>query len=284
MSTPGQALPCRRSRRSAALAGALLALLGCGPAVAAEAAFPAKVRAIYAITWNGLEFGKFSFTSDFKDGQYTLNGDAKLEALFGAFSWRGITRSLGSLSGGSPHPVSYAFKFDGNDKSGRVDMKFSRDAVTKVSSIPPVKPNPGRVPVTQKHLIKVLDPLSAIIAISGAGGKTAGKNPCARRVSIFDGKQRFDLVLSFVRNESIEGGHKGYVCRVKYVPIAGHKMNDETKYMAATEGIEVWLVPLEQANLFVPYHIVLPTWAGSAALTSTNVQIDVPGRGRIALN
>ena len=46
---------------------------------------------------------------------------------------------------------------------------------------------------------------------------------------------------------------------------------------------EAPMIPVAAANIYVPYHVVLPTYAGAASITSTSVLIDVPGKGRIAL-
>ncbi|MEZ5775179.1 MAG: DUF3108 domain-containing protein [Hyphomicrobiaceae bacterium] len=250
--------------------------------------FPTRVNAVYTISWNGVELGEFAFSSSLKGNRYSMRGDTSLSALFGAFSWRGMTKSAGTVSGVSPTPVSYNFRFEGNDKSGRIDMAFQGGQVRKVTAQPPIGSSPGRVPVTRGHLTGVLDPLSAVMAISAStGASIEGVNPCKRRIPIFDGKQRFDLVLSYLRKERIEGGKGGagfaYVCKIKYVPVAGHKMNQETRYMASNDGIEIWLIPVAKANLFVPHLVVLPTWAGNAQIMSSRVDIEMAGRGRVAL-
>ena len=53
-----------------------------------------------------------------------------------------------------------------------------------------------------------------------------------------------------------------HVCRVRYLPIAGHKVDSDTKFMAANDAIEVALRPVPSANVFVPYQITIPTMAG----------------------
>ena len=64
----------------------------------------------------------------------------------------------------------------------------------------------------------------------------AAANPCDRRLPIFDGKERFDLVLSYKGqmkvSEQQPSGQPGmaHVCRVKYQPIAGHKVEAEHSY------------------------------------------------------
>ena len=254
-------------------------------------AWPAKVNAIYSITFNGLEFGKFVFKSDTTDAKYTIDGDAKLSAMFGAFSWRGLTKSVGAVSSGRPLPAAYAFSYDGGEKKGRIDMWFKANAVDTVKVIPPPKPGKKIKEVTKEHLKGVLDPLSAIMALSVApSGKVVGVNPCLRpALPIFDGKQRFDLTLTSKRREIIKNSDGttrsvAFVCGVKYQPISGYsETNQETKYMASNDGIEVWMVPVPQARIFVPYEIILPTWAGEAVLTSDTIRIYAAGGGVVAV-
>ncbi len=280
----GWARVCTPVARTAAVF--LLAFsMGSAGSVAADEkdGFPAKVDAVYSIAWNGMELGNFVFSSAVKNGEYTLRGNTKLSAVMGAFTWSGFTQSLGKVASGKPQPAAYAFSFEGSSKSGRIDMRFRKSAVTKVTSVPPIQPSPGRVPVTEAQLKGVLDPLSAVMAVTApVGGKVAGVNPCKRKIPIFDGKQRFDLIFTHARNEKLEGAD-AFVCKVKYVPISGHKMNKETKFMASTDGIEIWLIPVPEAKIFVPYYVTLPTPVGAATITSVKVSIDTPD-GRVALS
>ena len=74
-----------------------------------------------------------------------------------------------------------------------------------------------------------------------------------------------------------------HVCRVKYLPIAGHKADSDTSFMAANNEIEVALRPIPSANVFIPYQITIPTMAGSATIVSKRVEIVSPGKPQIAL-
>ena len=249
---------------------------------------PARVHAIYSITWNGLPLGDFTWDSNIADGQYKAATSAKIVALLGAYTWDGATRVSGAYTSGAPHPGAYKFRFDATNKSGRIDMGFADGKVARLTQDPPDNGSAGRVPLKPAHLENVLDPLSAIMAMSSPGaGNIETVNPCDRHLPLFDGAQRFDLVLSLKRKGHIDnaaGAKTVYVCKIQYVPIAGMKMNSETKYMASTDGIEVWLAPVAFANAFIPVNVVIPTWAGSAQITSTKVQIDMPGRGQTALS
>ncbi len=93
---------------------------------------------------------------------------------------------------------------------------------------------------------------------------------CQQTVPVFDGKQRFDIVLSPKRLESTNAeapaGLSGPmpVCRVKFVPISGYRPDHPgIKFMAQTDEIEVWLFPLARTNLYFPYRIAVPTTWGS---------------------
>jgi hypothetical protein len=276
-----------------ALIAWLVAAAGCGVIAGAPsgaqaepaAAWPSQVHAVYRVDFNGFDVGSFEFNSAVNGSSYTLTGDARLSALLGAFNWRGVTRTSGTVAGDAPRPAGYTFDFAGTTKSGSIKMGFSGDAVTNVAHLPPHLPPPGTTPVREPHLKSVLDPLSAVMALS----RTSGTNPCAKRLSIFDGKQRFDLILSFKRQERVAetrpSGQPGvaYVCRVRYLPIAGHRASEETRAMATGQGIEVSLRPVPSANLHIPHHISIPTGAGTATLTAVRVQIVTPRNEQIAL-
>jgi hypothetical protein len=141
------------------------------------------------------------------------------------------------------------------------------------------------IPLREHHLQGVVDPLSAIMMLS----RGAAADPCDRRIPIFDGKERFDLLFSRKGDirvtEQSPSGQPGFahVCRVRYLPIAGHKIDSDTKYMAANDAIEVALRPVPSANVFVPYHISIPTMAGSATIVSKRVEIVSPGKPQIAM-
>jgi len=141
------------------------------------------------------------------------------------------------------------------------------------------------IPLREQHLKGVVDPLSAIMVLSS---KTA-VDPCDRRIPIFDGKERFDLLFSrkgeMRVTEQAPSGQPGvaHVCRVRYLPIAGHKIDSDTKYMAANDAIEVALRPVPSANVFIPYQITIPTMAGSATIVSKRVDIVSPGKPQIAM-
>ena len=95
---------------------------------------------------------------------------------------------------------------------------------------------------------------------------------------------RYDLIFSYkgTRQLDSDGGYKGpaYVCKVKFVAIAGHKPGRKEDVISSSENMEVWLVPVPEAHLVVPYHVSIPTPAGAASMTSERFEIETPARGR----
>jgi hypothetical protein len=203
-------------------------------AAAANEPWPHEVQAVYKVRFNGFDVGTFEFNSTVQAQTYTLTGNAQLSALLGALTWKGETRTAGILAANTPKPAGYTFDFNGIGKSGTIKMSFAGDNVANVSHAPPLPPQTDIVPVRDAHLKGVLDPLSAVMALARTA--TSGSDPCQRKLSIFDGRQRFDLVLSFLREERIvESRPSGQpdmalVCRVQYVPVAGHKLNEEAAH------------------------------------------------------
>lgn len=275
-----------RGLMSAPLAAGITLLVAFGGPAAAEG--PARVRATYSINFNGMAVGDFVIRANLAERDYTITADAKISLLAGLiFEWNGKTQSSGRVVNNVPTPNAYSFGFEAGDKREKIDLRFSENAVREVAINPPARLSAQRIPVTRAHLNNVVDPLSAVLMLTSA----RDKNPtevCNHRLPIFDGKQRYDLVLSYKRTKrvSMEDGYSGpaYVCKVKFLPIAGHRAGDaDNNYAARNEGMEVWMVPVSHSSLYVPYYIYIPTHVGVATLTAVKFDVDKAGSGRRAL-
>ncbi len=253
---------------------ALIAPVLSQKALAAEL-WPASVKASYVIDFNGFNIGTFEFDASVHGKTYVLSGDANISALLGVINWRGVTRTSGRVRGVSPKPAAYTFEYRSGAKGGAVSMGFKRGRVSRVSAFPALAVS-GTIPLQPKHLNGVLDPLSALMAMT----KAKGSDPCARRLPIFDGKQRFDLILSYAGRQRIRSGGRdavGYVCSVRYRPIAGYKRDAQTVKMANSTGLKIVLQPISGAKLLVPYQITIPTVAGPVTITSKRISVSTRG-------
>lgn len=241
-----------------------------------------RIIANYRVDLAGFNLGDFRLTTDFRGSGYEMRGEGRFSVLEGLlFDWRGTTASRGTVSdSGSPEPAMYALNFQGGRKSQQLRMTFNGGAVTGVSMVPRKKPNPHVIPTTKEQLEGVLDPMTAAFLFARSGNPNGDPKVCNQTVPVFDGEQRFDLVLKPKRTVKLKKdastGYSGFaaVCRVKFIPISGYRPdNPGIRLMSKTDKIEVWLVSLPGTKMYVPYRIVLPTLVGYGSATSTSFQI-----------
>lgn len=277
---------------SKSVQGAIYAVLGLAAAASISLAsaarasepWPAEVQANYRIQFNGFEVGQFTFNSSVHEHTYVVSANADISALLGLVRWNGVTRVSGALASNSPRPAGYSFDYRGSSKTGSVRMVFGNGTVKGVHFNPPLPDQPGTVPVQPVHMRGVLDPLSAILALS----RPKDGNPCNQRAAVFDGKARFDLTLQ-AKGEAPIGESKAgtapemlSVCRVRVQPIAGHVDDEKAQELKRNLGIEVAFRAVPGAGLFVPHRITIPTFAGSAEIVAQSLTIRT-NREQIAL-
>lgn len=275
----------KRLLATPALVAAASATIACvGPVAAADPSWPAEVAARYKLYFNEFEVGSYKFQSRFAGKSYDATSQAEISALFGAFKWRGDIKGEGAAEAARPRPAGYKLDFKTKSRRGSVTLGFDRGNIASVDLQPSKPPNPEAVPIKPEHTKGVFDPMSAILAIT----RSVGKNPCDKRIPIFDGKARFDLVMSYKSEQQISDRQSGQperliVCRVKYVPVAGHKPKDFEDPWVDYNAIEIALRPIPSANIFVPYRVTIPTTLGAAVMMAETVDIITAGQVQIAL-
>jgi Protein of unknown function (DUF3108) len=241
-----------------------------------------RIVAVYRVDLAGFNLGDFRLTTQFSGDDYEMRGEGRFSVLEGlVFDWRGTTASKGKFTGSGPEPMMYSLNVQGGgDKSQQLRMTFDGGAVTQISQVPKKRPNPHVIPTTKEQLEGVLDPMSAAFLYARSENPNGDMKVCDQTVPVFDGEQRFNLILKPKRSERLQKnastGYSGFaaVCRVKFVPISGYRPdNPGIKLMSETNDIEVWLVSLPGTELYVPYRIVLPTLVGFGSATSTSFEI-----------
>ncbi len=169
-----------------------------------------------------------------------------------------------------PEPAMYALTYQGGGKGEQLRMNFAGGGVTDVAIVPRHRASPRTIPVTKEQLEKVFDPLSGAFLYAHSDNPNGDARVCEQQVPVFDGRQRFDLVLTpkrvvQVKRDPKSGGYAGpaVICQVRFIPIAGYQPeNPGIQLMSQSDEIEVWLVPLRGTSMYVPYRIVLPTPIG----------------------
>jgi hypothetical protein len=273
-------------RRSIALAvAATIAAWSVGPAAAAETTWPRQVTARYRLKFNGFNVGTYDFTSRVSGKSYSATGKTQISALFGAFKWTGNFAGSGLIDGSATHPANYEMSYKSKSKTTSVKLAFDGAGVSSVALVPNKPPHADAVRLKPADLKNVFDPMGATLAISNATARDA----CNRTIPVFDGKARFNLQLSLKGREAIkEKKPTGQptellVCRVKYVPIAGHKPKDFADPWIDYDHIEIALRAIPSAGIYVPYRITVPSTLGPAVMAAQSIDITAANNTQIAL-
>ncbi|MBS9476031.1 DUF3108 domain-containing protein [Ancylobacter radicis] len=250
---------------------ALLALAGSGVA-ATSAVADGRLEARYTLSLAGLELGRAALLLEIDDRSYTASGSARLTGVAQAVSaGKGTAGARGAISRGALQPKAFAMEAETERKAEGIRLVMSNDTVTEMRVEPPVSNAPDRVPVTEKDKKNILDPMSAALILVPGGEEPLSAKACERVLSIFDGRQRYDLQLSFERMENV-AADKGYsgptvVCRIAYRPVAGHRPSRSgVKYMMNNKEMFVWLAPIAGTRMLVPFRAAVNTALGVAQI------------------
>ena len=111
----------------------------------------------------------------------------------------------------------------GSSKKERVKVTFDPNAVTTFAD-PPY--NTTKYPVTEEQEREAVDPMSAITLVL-AGVKADRANPCGTVAPVFDGRRRYNIEFSYLKDEPVTLGKlfsgTAHLCQVHYRQIAGFK-------------------------------------------------------------
>ena len=244
------------------------ALLAAAALLAAPAARAAQLSVEYGITLEGLALGRAGLEASIDDARYDMKVSGLLTGLAGAISG-GLTASAtarGNVAGN--RLASTGFSATGRTGSGErtVQIGVAGGNVTEVEINPPFLDNPERVPLREADKRGIVDPLSGTVLVANNPAKPDEPSNCNRTVPVFDGTQRFNIVLSYggvrvVRKPGYTG--VAIVCNIRYVPVAGHRLDrPSVKFMQDNREMQAWLAPVEGTRLLVPLRISVQTTVG----------------------
>jgi hypothetical protein len=255
---------------SAAACGLLALAL---PGAASADGFKAR----YSVKLIGLSLGSATLQGSVEPDAYQIDATAKLSGVAALVSSsRGAASASGLMTQGRVAPNAYATTSANATMTRTVRMAMTAGNVKASEIAPPFDDFPGRVPVTDAHKQKILDPLSALV-MTVPQGDVIGPSSCARSLPVYDGWARFNIVLSYVGLRQVRV--KGYdgpvaVCAARYVAVAGHRPDrPATKFMEDNKEMEVWLAPVGKSRAAVPFRISVATMVGTTVIEATEFEI-----------
>jgi uncharacterized protein DUF3108 len=132
---------------------------------------------------------------------------------------------------------------------------------------------PAFAPLSDADQKGVLDPLSAMfLPLSGRNG--LDRSNCDRKLRIYDGRRRFDLVMSYRGLEKTGIAGEALTCTASYVPIAGHSVEgDDFTTKMRDYRIAVALVSAPGSNFLIPARITLTDASGASVAEANAVSL-----------
>lgn len=236
------------------------------------------LHATYGVSLIGIPIGVANVTADITSSSYSVDAKARLSGLASLVSnSRGASTGKGLIVGGHIEPATFATIASNSSMTRTIRMALAGNAVTGVDIAPPFDDKPDRVPLTQKDEQNIVDPVGAFVIPAPADSGPTSPAACNRTIPVFDGYTRFDIALTYVGERKVTA--KGYsgpvaICAARYVPIAGHRMNrPATKFMAENKDIEIWLAPVGDAKVLMPFRLSVRTMVGTAIAEATEFSV-----------
>lgn len=261
----------RSSFKKFVQAGALLCAVCSTPALAADV----NGTASYIVSLSGMNIA--SITVDLKDDgkAYSIDLNAKVAGLGQMVaSGTASVQSSGSSNGKRLTSREFDLVTEANREKFSVDISYSGGNVASFKVDPPLVNNIDRVPIERSHLSGVNDMLAAFVF---KGGKL-DKSLCSQKMGIFTGVERFNIAMSYAKDDVATSPRTGYqgpvvLCNIRYTPVSGHFTTSEmTNYLADSDRILIWYAPMGDTGYFVPYRLLLTTSVGDLSMVLTNLK------------
>lgn len=257
-------------RKGLCLATLALALVGL-PAVAAEA----RARAEYTVTMGGTHIANVTIILTDNGSQYSLALDAKiagLAQLIASGSAKATSKGISSPKGLQSQKFDLLTRAQGQEFTSAIT--YAGGSVDTFIVTPPIIDNIDRVAIERKHLTAATDMMAPFVL----RGPALDKSLCSKQMPIFTGVERFNLSMTYVKDDTATSKRTGYqgplvLCSVHYTPISGHyTYNEITNYLAQNERILIWFAPLKLAGTYIPYRALISTEAGDLSVVLTDLQ------------
>lgn len=246
-------------------------IIGAGN-VAAET--PVNMKARYAIYMTHVRVGEINWAVYFSEQTYLASANGKASGVFSILlKGEGSVTTHGEMTGGLLLPVDVTASVTDDDGHDELKMTFENGEFKHLEADSP--PQPNRVQVTPNLLHHVVDPLSAML-IPVENGAFEHAN-CDKTLRIYDGRRRYNLVLSYKRIEKWRVAH-GYsgrvlVCGVVLRAIAGYDPDSLlVRYLAGKDDLELWFAPVAGRKIIAPVRALMPTLIGTLEIRATEFE------------
>ncbi len=215
----------------------------------------------FNVSFTGIRIGKVTFTIEIDGDDYLLKANGKTDGVARLFSkGKGSFSSSGHFEGDKVISAAHEVQVTEKGKTAKLAMSFDDGDLKEVSANPKKRPRTGEgyIKIQESHLKAIIDPASSIV-VPTTENAPSGRDVCGRTLNVYDGETRYDIVLKYKSTRPISAkGYKGlaYVCKFKYLPVAGHKEGHKSvELMRKNEKMEIWLAPIAGTSIYTPIKI-----------------------------
>ncbi len=251
---------------------ALAVALGLSPGAMAAGV---EATASYAVSLGGTHIANVDIRLTDNGSRYAMALNARISGLASIVaSGTARVQSAGRSTGTGLVSEKFDLLTRAQGEDFTVAIEYAQRDVTAFVVTPPILNNIDRVALERKHLRGVNDMMAAFVL---KGGKF-DRSICDRKLQVFTGVERFNLSMSFAREETATSKRTGYqgqlvLCSLRYTPVSGHYTTSEmTNYLQQSDRILVWFAPLAAPGYFIPYRALLATGAGDLSIVLTDLR------------
>jgi hypothetical protein len=265
-------------RAGSKLMGAML--MAAGASVIYSQAHAQKLEARYSVSMTGIPVGKTAWTVNIGADVYSVSANGGAAGVLGILmTGEGIVETSGKIQNDRLVPTSYTSNVV--EEGDKVDLRMTlHDGVATTVEVSGPPPGPDRVPIAEAHRRGVVDPLTALLISNAGAGEAPAPGGCDRTLAVFDGRRRYDLLLSFNRIDRVaDKEYEGavLVCNVVLRPIAGHRVNSTIMtYVAGRRDMEIVFAPIRGTRFLAPFRLSVPTLLGTMAIQATRFDSSAP--------
>jgi len=273
--------------RSLALGLALCALpytqaaIAAGGASAEQGQQPTSgLQMAMTIYAGGITIGKVDMDAKIVGDQYHVVSNLETSGVVNAF-WQSQIQasSNGKIGSHELQPTLYDSFYTGHTENHQeVSLSYENGTPNHLYANPPYSTTGYEVKPDDKKA--TFDPLSAVIFIaSGVGAEP--NNPCSVKAPVFDGRRRYDITLTKVKDTDIKmdnGVYKGpgVECSIIYKQLSGYKPRvlKDANFPAITAWVATFPSSIPGRSYAVPLRVWAKSQYGIIAAVVTSFKID----------
>lgn len=248
----------------------LLATLAAGIA----AATPSRADSIelgYVVEVAGATLMKAAYRTEITGDSFESTLFGKTEGMSNMFSGYKMNLSAnGRVEGRTFVPVTYENDRKKKGKKAKsTGLAWLTDGSVTVGTAQGVKSPPASVAASLGG--SASDPLTAILKMANGQSKA----PCSGRFRVFDGKDVFDLALTFRKTVALAGtaSGSGLDCKLTWTPIAGVAV-DRGENGVETYGLVLAPIPVAGTVMHLPVRITGKSNGLPVVVSSSVIKVD----------